>query len=77
MKTTEIWFEELGYMTKTQCENIKKVMNGKTYMNFEVIYSSFAGNCTLGCKTNYEASKSEIKNFFLSALIGNMAMNMK
>ena len=77
MKTTEIFFEELGYMSKNQCENIKKVMNGKTYMNFEVIYSNFAGNCILGCKTNYEASESEIKNFFLASLIGNMAMNIK
>lgn len=77
MKTTEIYFEDLGYMTTTQCNNIKKVMNGKTYMNFEVIYSNFAGNCILGCKTNYEASESEIKKFFLSSLIGNMAIKMK
>ena len=77
MKTKEFFFEELGYMTTTQCKNIKKVMDGKTYMNFEVIYSNFAGNCTLGCRTNYDASESEIKNFFLASLIANMAMNIK
>lgn len=77
MKTTEIYFEELGYMTGNQCEKIKKVMDGKTYMSFEVIYSNYAGNCTIGCKTNYDASESEIRNFFLGALISNMAMMIK
>jgi hypothetical protein len=77
MKTKEVYFEELGYMTTTECEKIKKVMDGKTFMSFEVIYSSFAGNCTLGCKTSCEASESEIKNFFLASLIYNMSMNIK
>ena len=73
----EIYFDELGYMPATMCEKIKKVMDGRTYMNFEVIYSNYAVNCTLGCKTSYEASESEIRNFFLACLIGSMAMMIK
>lgn len=73
----EIYFDGLGYMTANQCEKIKKVMDGKTYMNFEVIYSNCAGNCILGCKTSYDASESEIRNFFLAALISSMAMMIK
>ena len=64
-------------MTKSECEKIKSVMEGKTYMSFHVSYSNCAGNYTLICSTTYEASKAEIRNFFLSALIRNMAMGMK
>jgi hypothetical protein len=77
MKTTEVYFEELGYMSKSTCEKIKGIMDGKTYMDFEVSYSNYAGNCTLICSTTYEASESEIKNFFLSALIQNMVLSTK
>ena len=70
----EIYFEEIGYFTATECEKIKKIMDGRTYMRFEVIYSNCVGNCTIGCKTDYDAPESEIRNFFLHALIGNMAM---
>ena len=52
-------------------------MNGQTYMNFEVNWSNYAGNCTLMCSTTYEASETEIRNFFLSALISKMAMIIK
>lgn len=76
MKTTKIYFEDLGYMTKTQCENIKRVMDGATFMNFEVSYSNCCGNCTLICSTNYEASETEIRSFFLGALIGKMSMSI-
>ena len=77
MKTTEIYFEELGYMTANQCEVIKTVMEGQTFMSFHVSYSNCCGNCTLICSTEYEATETEIRNFFLSALIGKMAMRNK
>ncbi len=77
MKTTEIYFEELGYMTANQCETIKTVMEGQTFMSFHVGYSNCCGNCTLICSTEYEAPDAEIRNLFLSALIGKMAMRIK
>lgn len=73
----EIYFEEIGYFTSTECEKIKKIMDGRTFMDFEVIYSNCAGNCTIGCKTSYDATETEIRNFFLGALIGNMARMIK
>lgn len=68
----EYIFEELGYFTASDCQKIKKAMDGKTYMNFTVEYSSQAGNCTLICKTDYEESEENIKNFFLHCLISNL-----
>lgn len=68
----EYVFEELGYFTKSSCEKIKKKMQGKTYMNFDVGYSNFAGNCTLIIKTDYEAEPKKIKNFFLYCALNQL-----
>lgn len=72
MKT--IYFNELGYMSKTQCVKIKQIMEGTTFMNFKVDYSNNCGNCTLICSTDYEADESKIRWFFLSALIGKLTL---
>ncbi len=39
----EYAFTELGYFTEQTCEKIKKVMDDKTFMNFRVSWSNFAG----------------------------------
>ncbi len=65
----EYTFDELGYFKVSACEKIKEKMQGKTYMNFDVAYSNFSGNCTLIVKTNYDAEPQEIKNFFLNCAL--------
>lgn len=60
---------ELGYFTENQCEKIKRFMDGKTYLNFEVAYSNCAGNCTLIVKTNYKESEEFIKSMFIYAFM--------
>lgn len=57
--------ESIGRAAKSSETGINKKMEGKTFMNFEVAYSNFAGNCTLIIKTDYEAEPQKIKNFFL------------
>ena len=68
----EYVFTELGYFTKSECEAIKKAMDGKTYMNFKVSFSNCAGNCTLIVKTDYEDTESEIKNFFIACALSEI-----
>lgn len=68
----EYTFEELGYFTKSACERIKEKMQGKTFMNFDIAYGNFAGNCTLIIKTDYEAEPQEIKNFFLNCALNQL-----
>lgn len=65
----EYVFEELGYFTESTCKRIKAAMDGKTFMNFEVCWSNFAGNCTLIIKTDYEETEQKIKNFFLNVAL--------
>lgn len=72
LKMKEYPFEELGYFTKIQIENIKKVMDGQTFMNFKVSSSNMAGNHILIIKTDYEDSEENIKKFFLHCAIGSL-----
>jgi len=68
----EIWFDELGFFNKRDIDNIKRVLDGKTFMNFEVISSNQAGNYTLGVVANSDESDDEIKNFFLNVALSNL-----
>lgn len=43
----EIIFGKLGNFTEQECKNIKMMMNGKTYYDFKVSWSNYAGNCKL------------------------------
>ena len=52
-KTIEIWFNELGYFSKGDCETLKKRVKG-SYYNLEVIYSNCAGNYSIGVTTDYD-----------------------
>ena len=65
----EYWLLELGFFTLSECKVIKSKMDGKTFMNFEVVYSNSCGNYSLGFKTDYEDEESKIRKFFISALI--------
>lgn len=65
----EYWFNELGYFTKETVENIKKNLDGATYMKFKVIYNNCCGNYRLGICTDSEESEQEIKNFFLACAL--------
>ena len=47
---------ELGYFTESECRQIKKLLDGVSFMKFEIGYSNYAGNCTLIVKTDYDVS---------------------
>ena len=69
----EYAFTELGYFTEQTCEKIKKVMDDKTFMNFRVSWSNYAGNCTLIICTDYEDTEENIKSFFLHVALAHIA----
>ena len=52
-KTIEIWFEDLGYFSKGDCETLKEKVKG-SYYNLNVIYSNYAGNYSIGVTTDYD-----------------------
>lgn len=66
----EYTFEELGYFAERECKAIKDSLQGYSYMNFDISWSNWAGNCTLIVATDYEAEEKEIKDFFLHCALG-------
>lgn len=66
-------FGELGYFTKPTIERIAEAMNGQTIMRFKIGCCNMAGNCILTIETDYDATETEIKNFFLSAALAILA----
>ncbi len=61
----EYTFEELGYFAERECQALKDCLQGFSYMDFDIKWSNYAGNCTLIVATDYEAEEKEIKDFFL------------
>lgn len=67
----EIWFTELGFFNRTQINNIRNKMNGKSFFYFEVIPPNEHNkiNCTLGIRVDendYETwGEKEIKDTFI------------
>lgn len=69
----EFAFTELGYFTEKAVQRIAKAMNGKTYMCFEVTSSNQAGNRTLIVRTSYSPDPDEVKKFFLTCALAELA----
>lgn len=73
-------FPELGYFSKRQLLRIKELLEGKTFMRFQISWSEFGENCNLIVKTDYydkdasyEENAQEVKNFFLYCIISALA----
>lgn len=63
-----------GYHSQNTCEAIKRLMSGRTFMDFEVSYSNQAGNCTLCVSTVREdTSEAELRDMFTHCLLSEVA----
>ena len=69
----EYTLEQLGFFSEDECIAIAKAMDGKTFMDFKVLYSNMAGNCTLIVRTDYGADEEYIKTFFISCAMRVLA----
>lgn len=64
-----------GYYSEKECKAIQKVMQGKTFFNFDIAYSNQAGNCTLIIKSDNtnDYTPQELKEMFIYACISELA----
>lgn len=64
-----------GYFTQKQCESIKSKMQGKTFFNFDISYSNFAGNCTLIVKSDNdeEYTSQDLKEMFIHCCLSQLS----
>ena len=73
----EYSFSELGYLSAQDCEAIATALNGKSFMNFQVRYSNYAGNCTLIVAVDENTAETyteaEIKSMFLHVAMTTFA----
>lgn len=66
----EIILDRLGNYTEQDCKNIKKMMDGKTFYDFKVSWSNYAGNCKLILNAACPIDESEnAKGMFLYSSI--------
>lgn len=64
---------ELGNLCEQDCQMVKEIMDGKTYYQFKVSWSNYAGNCQLIAETDYDCTEDEAKGMFLHAYFSNSA----
>ena len=64
-----------GYFTESECKAIKAKMQGKTFFNFDITYSNFAGNCELTVTSDNDNgyTDKDLKEMFIYACIGELA----
>ena len=65
----EVIMNELGFLSEQDCQRIKRAMDGKSYLQFEVAWSNCAGNCTLIVRVGDESrTDNEVRRLFLGVL---------
>lgn len=73
----EYSFSELRYLSARDCEALATALNGKSFMNFKVSYSNYAGNCTLIVAVNdttaEQYNEAEIRSMFLHVAFTTLA----
>ena len=73
----EYSFSELGYLSAQDCEALAIALNGKSFMNFKVSYSNYAGNCTLIVAvdetTAEQYNEAEIRSMFMHVAFTTLA----
>lgn len=70
----EYVLDELGYFSADDCKALATALDGKTFMNFKVHFSNYAGNCTVILEADApEHTEAEVKSFFLHVALSTMA----
>lgn len=73
----EYSFTEFGYLSAQDCEALATALNGKSFMNFKVSYSNYAGNCTLivavDTTTAEQYTEAEIRSMFMHVAFTTLA----
>ena len=66
---TEHAFTELGYLQDRDVEAIKALMQGRSFMHFDIRSSNYAGNHTLVVSTTRpDTTEDELKGMFLFSM---------
>ena len=67
-KKTTVYFDDFVLQEKV-CEALKKKFDGYSYLEFEIGYSNFAGNCQLSVSSYKTTSKKAIESMFIFCVL--------
>ena len=63
----------IGRMSKGEGDRLAQRLNGKTYMNFEVLVCPAGGECAISAQTMYDGSTEEIMGMFIFLIASELA----
>lgn len=70
----EYVFDEFGYFSADDCKALATALDGKTFMNFKVRFSNYAGNCTIILEADApEYTEADVKTMFMHVALSTMA----
>ena len=70
----EYVFDELGYFSADDCKALATALDGKTFMNFKVCFSNYAGNCTIIVEADAsEYTEADVKTMFMYVALTTLA----
>ena len=64
---------DIGRMSKEEGDRLAQRLNGKTYMNFEILVCPAGGECAISAQTMYDGSMEEIMGMFIFLMAGELA----
>ena len=63
----------LGRMCKERGDKLAAKLNGKTFMNFEIIVAPAGGECAISAETTYDGTTDKILGMFLYLMATELA----
>lgn len=63
----------IGRMSKGEGDRLAQRLNGKTYMNFEILVCPAGGEWAISAQTTYEDSPDAIMGMFVFLMAGELA----
>ena len=73
LDNTKITTIDLGYMMREQGKKLAAKLNGKTYMDFEIIVAPAGGECAITAQSYYNGEADEILGMFLFLMASELA----
>ena len=66
-----------GYYSQTDAEKVKAILQGRSFMNFQVGIANIAGNCCISIHTDYydddemtkEEKQAALRDFIIFCLV--------
>ena len=63
----------IGRMSKREGDRLAQRLNGKTYMNFEILVCPAGGECAVSAQTTYDDNMDAIMGMFIFLMAGELA----